>query len=272
MFPKNYKDKIVPTVENNIMYKTTFDFLKNKYDNKLLKIPKLQREIDLDKCNEIAEKIKQNRNWLLRLSNIELVQIKDTTTTYIIDGQHRFNALMLLSEEIDVADIEMYVKFTIITDEVEMQELFIDLNQNSTINQVYLNFGDEFTKVSLIKIHNYIKQYKKLYREKKVKGKGNHKLHVEELVNMITTDVMVGIEKPNNMELHDFFIQRMTECNEQIKNALTNIPLEIDRSRYIKETDYEASMEAEWFLCYDNINILPFLLGTEKLHISAIKK
>ena len=272
MPPKKDKDKIVPNNGNHIMSKMVFETLLQFYNDKQLKIPKLQRALDLDKCGEIANKIKQNNNWLLRLSNIELVRIEDTNVMYIIDGQHRFNALLQLAEEQDVSGIEMYVKLTEIKDETEMQELFVDLNQNSTINEVYLNFGDDFNRASIIKIHKHMKQYKSLYRKNKKKGKGNHKMHFDEMINMITVDNIAGLEKPNNMEMHEYFIQRMNECNEEIKNALSYMPLENDRNKYIKETDYDASVAADWFLCYDNINIYDFLIGNEKLYISAIKK
>lgn len=203
-----------------------------------------------DRVEELREKLGGTKSNVKGILGMPLtvceIQRGPNTDYYLIDGQHRLEALRLLKAE------DKFLKFTVminryaVNDETEMNAVFSNINQNTQIDPSYLDplnsatlteciidFREKNVKVEKtqgnppaesLKKEDYIKKLGEWIYDKKIQGKMINKLN---LIN--------GIVKMNNklsqvFENHKTAIDEYWKTTKNQENGLKkNIKNESDR-------------------------------------------
>ena len=114
---ENYLDKLfnskkcIEKTQKYREYKLTFGefiYIFSKYD---ILYPKFQKDLNVDKINEMISSYKRNPNFFYFKNKIVLSYISHTNNIYIIDGQHRIELIKYLVDN-NYNSFISYPKFT----------------------------------------------------------------------------------------------------------------------------------------------------------------
>ena len=137
----------------------------------IIKMPDFQREIDLEKVQEIVERFielhKKDENYFIKHGYaVSMCKIGDAKDLWVIYGQHRLRAM----EKLYPMGYNPYIVIRIqLCDTLdEMKHDYKLLNTNSDLPIVYTSFENEFIQKMLIDIKN---EYKRRYNRVFSNGK-----------------------------------------------------------------------------------------------------
>lgn len=177
-------------------------FIKNKDFLEFVKIPEIQREIDLDWVNELKEQISKEQK-IKGYYNFGLFDIACLNNTlYILNGQHRYTILRDLDRDI-IIEIKLYN----LTSEQEMHELFMKVNgsrpsviMKSTTSQMKMN---HVRKYLITKYNSYITKSKNPHRPNINLDLLIYKMEEEDIFDdMNHEDIIAKIEHLNEMYIY----------------------------------------------------------------------
>lgn len=176
---------------------------RNNFNPPYLKYPNYQKEINIDKVNEMIVSYKKNPEFFNYKNKLVFSFVPSTQNLYIMDGQHRIELIknLVLNNYNNCIILCIYI----IDNEEKNISLFDDLNKDSYKNSTYVNL-DDFSKELHLKLKEYFNKYA-LYFDKKEK-KDSYKMTLSNFLEKIENsnyllnftninDIINDIEKSN---------------------------------------------------------------------------
>lgn len=200
---ENYLDKVfnskkcIEKTQKYREYKLTFGefiYIFTKYE---ILYPKFQKDLNVDKINEMISSYKRNPNFFYFKNKIVLSYISHTNNIYIIDGQHRIELIKYLVD--NNYNSFIYLCCYIIDDENDQNELFDELNKDSYKNYTYI-YLDDFSKQLHHKFSDYLNTYYSLYFEKKQKKESYRKTITEFLEDIEKQNYLLQFNNFDNLK------------------------------------------------------------------------
>jgi len=209
-------------------------------------VPKFQRDIQDDKVNDIIKQYKEHRktcqNYFIK-HGYTICLCKIGKQLYIIDGQHRYNALKHMYEE-GYRD-NILVRVQICESINDMKSDFAQLNINSNIPIVYTYFENEFVQEIIL---NLKKQLKEEYGScfSRAQSTATNRMHIDEFMNLFDMDYVKGLYlKDNNINIMNL----LRNINVHVKQMINEKQIE----RYITKSDYRIINNCGFYLSLKNI-------------------
>lgn len=114
---------------DTIIYTTKVGFLSD------VEIPKFQRPLNPEKIETLKSSIDSElRTGKYHFEDIKICRIKGTENKYLIDGQHRLQALRQISQDLDICVIEYIVPSI-----KDVEERYTIVNNNLTVGKAIKN-------------------------------------------------------------------------------------------------------------------------------------
>ena len=234
--------------------------LLNLIDNNKIIIPNYQREIDIKKINCIVEhyleRQKYNEN-IFHHSEFKLasIQIDKKWYNYLVDGQHRLQALKILIEQKNViGDIRLTHKHCYNLD--ECIKYFEEININSNIEPIYKDLQEPFNRKLIYEIK---KELKCNYENGFSKQKNNKKYwHLDEFLSELSIDKLKNtIYIDNNNQLNTkLLLKNIVLLNQKIKDVIDLNNFSVYTKKKLEETDIYFTLKfVNFFECLLNLEI-----------------
>ena len=152
--------KKIDSIDRHTLKKVTISRLvKMKKDGDLI-IPEFQRDLILSKVRSIENYYMLNQNIFNYISNpIQIANYENKL--FLIDGQHRLEALLNLTSRMSIDDHELFVNIFLCDNIQSMKELYCNIN----LDRLQINEFNESNIQSEIIKDRYLR-FKKLLREK----------------------------------------------------------------------------------------------------------
>lgn len=149
---------------NQFMYYIKFrDIMEYMYQEKFI-TPEFQREINLDKVQEIKEEILRDNLYLSKFANpiqLGLLQYGKVNKYYLLDGQHRINAISQIANELP--DIEQPFLISLCSRGRDIELLYAKMirhlpeqyliNSNDILEDLDFRECDKFKLKEFLKTH-----------------------------------------------------------------------------------------------------------------------
>lgn len=167
----NNDRKKIGTYDSSYSTKITFQELADICVNKKkykLNDPPFQTPLDLDRVQEMYESHIKHPHFLLSkaIITIAIVNVGSEKEYYLMDGQHRMNAIKIIYEKTNENN-NMIIVVHNVKNENEMRDLFNELNKDSSKNLAYVSLPI-FGKIIIEKIIKKLsKKYEGCYSENK---------------------------------------------------------------------------------------------------------
>ena len=140
--------------------------------NQNIEIPDIQRIIDNNKVNEIVEfqdKCKVNdENFKYELGILQVCILQNKY--YLIDGQHRYKAMMKSFEKYNI-NFKCFVQYITVDNYEELKECFKLINQNTPLPDIEFDNNEQKDIVTVICNHFHNKYNKKIWSKGNIKHK-----------------------------------------------------------------------------------------------------
>ena len=226
------------------------------YNNGIIRMPDFQRELDMDKVEEIMntyiEYNKREENYFIKHGfTLSLCKIGENKELWVVDGQHRLKAM----ENLYPLGHNPYVMIRIELCETldEMKNDYRLLNMNSDLPIVYTHFEDEFTQKTLIDIKNeYKSRYKRAFNSSKKETNHTNRLHIDDWISLLDPKLIkCGLE-----ELDDS-LKRINNVIAQIVNKNCDL--------YIKTRDKQRVNDTQFYLNLRNIKWVDHFLNGDDI-------
>ena len=257
----------------------------NSLKNGSTVIPPFQRELDLQKIDMIQDKILKHcsTNWLIQQNPIHLGYIESEITDklYVIDGQHRIKAIekiLDLQRDIQIEVYDKKIEIIIIKFDtmLSMRSHFLDININSNIEPIYKYFDDEIIKSTILKLKNHLKtQYPESFRRLLKKSDTNHNYHIDEFIRLFIPEEVKNLYDLKNEDYGNVnvLIDKMMVANLMVKQKIYSYQISNIRKLYMTDREYEKCYENSFYLAYDNIDAINFMLEqSDDVNIEVIFK
>jgi hypothetical protein len=152
--------KKIDSIDRHTLKKVKISRLvKMKKDGELI-IPEFQRDLILSKVRSIENYYMLNQNIFNYISNpIQIANYENKL--FLIDGQHRLEALLNLTSRMSIDDHELFVNIFLCDNIQSMKELYCNIN----LDRLQINEFNENNIQSEIIKDRYLR-FKKLLREK----------------------------------------------------------------------------------------------------------
>lgn len=152
--------KKIDSIDKHTLKKVKISRLvKMKKDGELI-IPEFQRDLILSKVKDIENYYLLNQNIFNYISNpIQIANYENKL--FLIDGQHRLEALLNLTSRMSIDDDELFVNIFLCDNIQSMKELYSNIN----LDRLQINEFNESNIESEIIKDKYLK-FKKLLKEK----------------------------------------------------------------------------------------------------------
>ena len=218
---------------------------------KIIKLPDFQREIDMGKVQEIFDKFielhKNEENYFIKHGYaLSLCKIGDNKELWVVDGQHRLKVL----ENIVAQGYNPYILIRIeLCDTLnEMKNDYKLLNTNSDLPIVYTSFENEFTQKLLIDLKNkYKAKYNRSFCNSKKETNHTNRMHIDRWLELFDPEKIEKIEK---VDLDALDI-RLMDINNQINTHMLEGK---NNDFYIKTRDRGIIVDTQFYLNLRNIN------------------
>lgn len=191
--------KKIDSIDKHILKKVKISRLvKMKKDGELI-IPEFQRNLILSKVRGIENYYQLNQNIFNYISNpIQIANYENKL--FLIDGQHRLEALLNLSNRMSIDDHELFVNIFLCDNVQSMKELYNNIN----LDRLQINEFDESNIQSEITKDKYLR-FKKILKEK-----FNHTFYSDP--NLYSLDNFIKKLKDIN------YLERFGNLNEAYQN------------------------------------------------------
>jgi len=221
--------------------------------------PDFQRNLNKDKIDAILKESNDNEFWFNTHGNIILGVIEkedNKLNYYILDGQHRIEALKLCKNT-----FKINIQLIFFDSMIDMKNYFKSINQNSNFEIEYQTSDDDY--INDIKI--YIKKalqrdYSKAFC-KTIESKGN-RYHVNEFVNQLDSDIITMFYEGEEQEFDkgEFLYNIICDINKEALDKFNKLP---DKKKYYNEGD-KSVLEYKFILASKNINWKDNLLDQDE--------
>ena len=183
--------------------------------NQNIEIPDIQRIIDNNKVNEIVEFqdkcIVNDENFKFELGILQVCILQNKY--YLIDGQHRYKAMMKIFEKYKI-NFKCFVQYITVDSYEELKECFKLINQNTELPDIEFD-NNEPKDIATVICNHFQNKY-----NKKIWSKGNTKpkrpyisfKHFQEAV------VFLIKQLPNNNNNTEQIIDIIENKNNDISN------------------------------------------------------
>ena len=156
--------------------------------NSELQTPPFQADLDADKVNEMIISYKKNKEYLLFKNKIvvgvippKITEDQNNYSMFIIDGQHRIEMAIKLSEE-GVSD-DLCICYYNTPNNKEMKKLFSEINKDSIRNLKYISLN-EFNQTTRDELKDYFTKERNLAFSQK-KSKSNRLYTINEFLDKL---------------------------------------------------------------------------------------
>lgn len=231
-------NKINRLSSENIIYKVVkLGDLKQYIENDFITIPKFQRDLDIDKVEEIKNEILNDELYLVQRANpIQLGTIENNKKYkhYLIDGQHRIEVLKNMSN--DYLDMDVSIVITLCKNELEVIELFKKMIRH--MESYYILDESVFKKDFMMSLEFKLKEFlKEHYSNYFVRGSKNDCVYTLDNFLLELKDNNFFKKKfSNEIDMKDYIFEKFDEFNKLInyKINIKNNPTIF----YKKDYDY----------------------------------
>ena len=214
-------------------------------------IPDFQRELQQDKIegivSEFIKRHKNNENYLIKHGfTISLCKLGNKKELYVIDGQHRLEAIKILCK--DGYQPDVIVRIQLCSDIEQMQYDFKLLNSN--IPLIYTCFENDFISNTLFDLKNKLKlHYPLSFNRSKKDVSNSNRLHLDCFINLFDIELIKKMDGKINSEI-------LFEKLENLNSEIMNIFLKLDTNQhhfYINSNDNKVIEKNKYFLSLKNI-------------------
>jgi len=255
----NNSDTIIKLVDSKMLV--------NAFNKNFLKIPQFQRDIDLEKINNIKNMITNNaNNWLIQQGFITIGVVDMCSDSYyIIDGQHRFIAIKEIIESNINYNHPICIIIIRFNTTQQMESHFATINTNTQIEPIYLYFNNEVIRSTILKVKDWLSNtFGKAFRKTKNKTDSNHNYHIDEFISLFNPDAVKKLyDDSNNGNYNDvdFFKDSIMRGNSDAQLKLLEMQVRNVRQYCMTNKDYDKCSNNNFFIAYDNINISDFIFN-----------
>lgn len=239
----------------------------------LLVIPPIQRPLNENKVNDIVSRMCDNLayNWLLSQGRISIGAIENSDCYYVLDGQHRLEALLKLLNQQRINNEPLYshvieiivVKFNSIND---MNRYYRDINVNSAIEPMYDFVNDHVIQNTLKQIKLWLlENYRHAFRRNKnIIARGDNNLHIDEWMNLFSITDIKNLYRQYNRNYTDshFLRERILFANDLARAKYNNYFRTNQLADYIIPMNYHRNLvNTNFYLSHGNVNFMDVVLG-----------
>ena len=220
-------------------------------DKGIIIIPKFQRELEEDKIdsieNEFIERHKNDENYLIKHGyTLSLCKIGNKKEIYLIDGQHRIEAMKRIYNKGYNPDI--IVRIQLCSNLEQMKTDFKQLNSNSKIPILYKCFENDFIQELLLDIKQQLKvEYGSAFNKSKNINSNSNRLHLDSFLELFDLD-RLNKETKTKTTLY----QELIDINDEISYMLENDE-EKETRYYITHADKKIIDNCGFYLSLKNI-------------------
>lgn len=224
----------------------------------IIQIPDFQRELQLDKIESIIhtfqELHKQDENYFIKHGyTLSLCKLGIKKELYLIDGQHRLEAIKTLFEQ--GYNPEILIRIQLCSSITQMKNDFKLLNSNSNIPIIYTLFEDEFVQNILIELKNLLKkEYFSSFNRKKTEFGKSNRYHLDSFIELFDIEKIKELYLQNCIDSGILF-NKLLDINKIIKNKFDNFDL-LEKKFYINGQDLKIISSTEFYISLSNINWL----------------
>jgi hypothetical protein len=225
-------------------------------NNGTIVIPDFQRDQDEDKIEEIVNTYKdkklKGRNWFIEQGQINLcvIPMDGYNKLYVVDGQHRIEAMQRLKRDDYLSDDVMTINIAKCNSLEEMKEFYSKLNINSNIPIIYNNIEDIFLVNELLKVKNALKQtYKSMFsRTKGINSKAQF-YHIDDFIDKFNVPML-----KNNWPVEDITFENIWEklmyVNELVIKKIDKIKQKECIGRFAIAGNMNKMSDNDFYLSY----------------------
>jgi hypothetical protein len=226
----------------------TFDEIKHIIENPLsnrLEIPLIQSDLDEDKVEQIYSCYLKNNSFFLSKMILTIAYLEDDTKKefYLIDGQHRVNAIIKLVSDEKIND-HVIISFQKIDSIAEVQELFCELNKDSVHNASNV----EKTVTERMKIFEIKKHIKSSWAPcfSTTKSTATHFYTIDEFVSILDE---IGY-------FDNFITNSEIDFDGFIKDLDMNQKIFFKKIKYLEDVTEDKYYKMEISMIKDNKNMM----------------
>ena len=226
----------------------TFDEIKYIFENPLsnkLEIPVIQSDLDEDKVEQIYNCYLKNNSFFLSKMILTIAYLEDDTKKefYLIDGQHRANAIIKLVNDEKIND-HVIISFQKIDSIVEVQELFCELNKDSVHNASNV----EKTVTERMKIFEIKKHIKRVWTPcfSTTKSSATHFYTIDEFVSLLD----------ENDYFDNFISESKIDFEGIVKNLDRQQKIFFKTLKYLEDASEDKYYKMEISMIKDNKNMM----------------
>lgn len=223
------------------------------YINKgIIIIPKFQRELDEEKITgietEFIDRHKNEENYLIKHGyTLSLCKIGNKKELYLIDGQHRMEAMKRINEQGYNPDI--IVRIQLCNDIEKMKTDFKLLNSNSKIPILYKCFENDFIQELLLDIKHKIKtDYGNSFNKSKSHNSTSNRLHLDNFMELFDISRIKNTKKTKSL-----LYQELMDINDEIAYTFENYD-ETQKRFYLTTIDKKIIDTSGFYLSLKNID------------------
>lgn len=238
--------------------------------NKLLIIPAIQRLLNKNKVDDIVIQIRENsNNWLLSQGRISIGQINDSDKYYILDGQHRLEALSKLLNEQRINNEPIYdhwveiiiIKFNSIDD---MNKYYKDINVNTYIEPIFDFIKDNIIETTLRNFNIWLREkYSGAFRRNKESCASNkNNYHIHEWIALFSINDIKELYNKHSRDYSDwgFLRERIISANNLAKTEFNCLLTINNLTNFMDIKNYKKCVDHDFYLAYSNIKFMDYLL------------
>ena len=222
--------------------------------------PRFQREIQEDKVMSIVEEyerlFKSNQNYFIKHGyTLSLCKLGEKKELYLIDGQHRLEAMKYLTENEYSGDV--IVRIQVCKTLTDMKRDFKLLNSNSNMPIMYTDFENEFLQHTLFKVKQNLKrEYIDMFNRNKNGSKTQtHRMHLDTFLELIEPEKVKHLYEASQKDIGDYkFLEKMIRrVNRLVKEKFEEFQQNQQLDYYIKSKDMKIVHGKQFYLSLDNV-------------------
>jgi len=244
------------------LYKVSSKVLINLVTESKIKIsPDFQRTLNNEKVEGIKLASSKSNTWYQTHGDFILgVIFKDNLGNgdyYLLDGQHRLKALTTITSDIDI--FLKVIQFDSIS---SMKHYFKSINQNSNLETEYNISDNDYCD----DIKTFLKKQFELYYSKafscRTTTRGNRD-NIDEHVLLFDNEIIKTVYKDRDFDNGAYLWNIIKEVNIVVRNKFAKYQLDKELHKYLKQSDEEAIINNDYFLCLKNIEFQDHLMNNE---------
>ena len=229
---------------------------KQIYENRdLFKKLSFQIDLDEDKINDMIERYKRNKDYLIFKNKIVIGVVsknfKENQTLYVVDGQHRIELAIRLYQQYDIMDTLIFCYYEIKNDS-KMRKLFKETNLDSLKNNNYINLP-EFQESIYDSLKEYLKKNYSFYfsEHKSIK---TYRYSITEFMEILLDKKYFDKIKSLNKAIED-----IENKNKKFSNFV-GYPEIVSKEPRIFYKQEQICATGQIIMCLKNNNFIDYLL------------